>query len=152
MAVNSAAFPAKAGYNQSGGGYYYIIDTGLWAKLNVPNASSGSGGAYAVSAFSAISASVGTPAGGAGVSTLFGAGRILRDMGKTVVSAGRAFRKVQGVVPADVTATVSTFGIAGAAAGTLTSADAGYLTYYVEVATPATAVPLAADLPQIVRM
>jgi hypothetical protein len=152
MATGSGAFSAKAGYNQSGGGYYYIIDTELWGKLQLINASSGSGGAYAQAAFTNVTDANGTPAGGAGVSTLFGAGRILRDMGKTVVSAGRAFRKVQGVLLGGVRATTSTFGISGAAAGTLTSADAGYLTYYVEVATPATSVPLVADLPQIVRM
>ena len=50
---------------------------------------------------------------------------LLKDMGKTLVSAQRTFRKVQLV-----TSTTSTFGVAGAAG---TAPDAGYLTGYIEL-------------------
>ena len=53
-----------------------------------------------------------------------GAG-VLLDMGKTVVSASRTFRKVQLVAPS-----VSTFGVAGSAA---TSPVEDYLTGYIEL-------------------
>ena len=56
-----------------------------------------------------------------------GAGK-LRDLGKTVVSSGRVFRKVQLVVPN--TATLSTFGVEGA---TASSPNVDYLTGYIEL-------------------
>ncbi len=57
-----------------------------------------------------------------------GAG-LLRDCGRTYLSGGRTFRKVQLVVPQS-TGTVSTFGVGGAA-GTTPNQD--YLTGYIEV-------------------
>jgi hypothetical protein len=65
-----------------------------------------------------------------GVSTAFyvssaGAG-ILRDMGKTVVSSGRTFRKVQLVL-----STPNTFGVGGPAPTTSVGED--YLTGYIEL-------------------
>ena len=54
-----------------------------------------------------------------------GAG-ILRDMGKTVVSSSRTFRKVQLVAP-----TTSTFGVGGAAGTTFPASD--WLTGYIEL-------------------
>ena len=57
-----------------------------------------------------------------------GAG-LLRDHGKTYLSGGRVFRKVQLVVPQS-TGTVSTFGVGGAS-GTTPNSD--YLTGYIEV-------------------
>jgi hypothetical protein len=57
-----------------------------------------------------------------------GAG-LLKDVGRTYVSAGRTFRKVQLVVPQS-TGTVSTFGVNGQT-GTLPLQD--FLTGYVEV-------------------
>jgi hypothetical protein len=50
---------------------------------------------------------------------------MLKDMGKTLVSAQRTFRKVQLV-----TSTTSTFGVAGALG---TAPDSGYLTGYIEL-------------------
>jgi hypothetical protein len=52
----------------------------------------------------------------------------LRDLGKTVLSSGRLFRKVQLVVPN--TATTSTFGVEGA---TSTVPNVDYLTGYIEL-------------------
>jgi hypothetical protein len=62
------------------------------------------------------------------VPTSGGAG-ILKDVGRTYVSAGRTFRKVQLVVPQS-TGTVSTFGVNGQT-GTLPLQD--FLEGYIEV-------------------
>ena len=66
-----------------------------------------------------------------------GAGK-LRDMGKTYVSSGRAFRKVQLIVPATtgagtigLGAGASTFGVSGQDAVTAPTSD--YLTGYIEL-------------------
>ena len=66
-----------------------------------------------------------------------GAGK-LRDMGKTYVSSGRAFRKVQLIVPATtgagtigLGAGASTFGVSGDSEAVAPTAD--YLTGYIEL-------------------
>ena len=62
-----------------------------------------------------------------------GAG-VLRDMGKTVVSSGRSFRKVQLVVSSP-----TTFGVGGpATGGTVAFSGVGedYLTGYIELGFP----------------
>ena len=64
-----------------------------------------------------------------------GAGK-LRDMGKTYVSSGRAFRKVQLIVPgtqagAATGAGISTFGVAGQSEAAAPTSD--YLTGYIEL-------------------
>ena len=64
-----------------------------------------------------------------------GAGK-LKDMGKTYVSSGRTFRKVQLIVPGTVNgkatgAGVSTFGVAGQSEADAPTAD--YLTGYIEL-------------------
>jgi len=64
-----------------------------------------------------------------------GAGR-LRDLGKTYVSAGREFRKVQLVWYAATSA--STFGVNGAAG---TAPDQDYLTGYIELGWEGAGIP-----------
>lgn len=70
-------------------------------------------------------------------STVSGAGSgKLRDMGKTYVSSGRAFRKVQAIIPgtlngATTGAGVSTFGVAGDNETVAPTAD--YLSGYIEL-------------------
>lgn len=64
-----------------------------------------------------------------------GAGK-LRDMGKTYVSSGRAFRKVQLIVPGTANgkfqaAGASTFGVAGQDESAAATSD--YLTGYIEL-------------------
>ena len=64
-----------------------------------------------------------------------GAGK-LRDMGKTYVSSGRAFRKVQLIVPPQINgkntgAGASTFGVAGESETAQPTSD--YLTGYIEL-------------------
>ena len=123
MAANSSAYGAKAGYNQSGGDYLLIVSTITPANLNVLTPGTGSGGATTVGSF-ASAAVADLPLN---MSSFFTAGKLLKDMGKTVVSSGRSFRKVQAVVN---TASNSspTFGVNGAA---VTNAP-GYATFYRE--------------------
>jgi hypothetical protein len=77
------------------------------------------------------------PVGSRYASTVSGPGSgKLRDMGKTYVSSGRAFRKVQAIVPgvlngANTGAGVSTFGVAGDSEAVVPTAD--YLTGYIEL-------------------
>jgi hypothetical protein len=73
----------------------------------------------------------GTGTGGRWLSSLSSAGAgLLKDMGRTYVSGGRTFRKVQLVVPQS-TGTVSTGGVNGGATGAQPLAD--YLTGFIEV-------------------
>jgi hypothetical protein len=128
MAANSGAFGAKPGFNQSGGGYYVVVSTIAPAQLlQVVTAGSGSGGAYAQPVLSTNS--WWTQTGYSSLSSVYlAAGRLLRDMGKTITSSSRTFRKFQLVAPRSL----STGGVTGNVG---TSADTGYLDFYVEVPT-----------------
>jgi hypothetical protein len=128
MASGSSAFPAKAGYNQSGGAYYICLEN-LWLaqKLNTLTPGSGSGGATTVGSFAANDAT--SVANGANTSSFFGIGALIKDMGKTVTSSGRTFRKIQSVVGTHNNSS-PTFGVGGNAASTT---NPGYLTFYIEV-------------------
>jgi hypothetical protein len=144
MATGSGAFPVKAGFNQSGGAYLYIVDSALAGKLQVFTPGSGSGGATTVGTFATAGA---TDLPG-GLSTLFGSGRLVRDMGKTVVSAGRTFKKIQAVSPAGADNNSSaTFGVTGPAG---TATNPGYATFFVE--TGYAGANADASVPGLVRM
>ena len=148
MATGSGAFPAKAGFNQSGGHYLMILEATatMLPKLNTYTGSSGSGGAATVGTFATATW---TAYGANNVSSLFANGKLVRDMGKTVVSAGRSFRKIQAVSQG-VAATNASFGVTGLPSGTLTTADAGYVSYYVETGREGSVVSGAA-VPALVR-
>jgi len=85
----------------------------------------GAGGSFLPGAFTAVTWNA-TAADSAAFSTIssINAGGLLRDMGKTVVSSNRTFRKVQLVRPS----------LAGGVVGTSSNAGA-YLTGYIELAT-----------------
>lgn len=103
----------------SSDGGYYIPLASLMGKIYAYNPTAG------VSTFSTAQwAAVGGSSNYLPLISSVGAG-VLRDMGKTVVSASRTFRKVQLNVPS-----VSTFGVAGAAA---TTSSEDYLTGYIEL-------------------
>ena len=82
-------------------------------------------------------ASLGTSFGTYGspyLSTISGAGGLLKDIGKNVISSNRYFRKVQLVLPnagPRPSTGASTFGVAGANNGTYPNQD--YLTGYIEL-------------------
>jgi len=130
MAANSSAHPVKAGFNQSGGAYFIIVGSaGLTnAHINsIATAASGSGGAAvppSLQAVAATDASVGLVVGD--VAT----GKLLKDMGKSVVSANRVFRKFAVVGSAHASKYASSFGVEG---GVATAPNAGYGTFYLEV-------------------
>jgi hypothetical protein len=113
----------SGGFNQSGGGYYLITTAITPANVLSYTAGSGSGGATSAGSLAAY-------AGGEAQNwstNCFGANKLIKDMGKTVVSAGRAFRKFQAVVAASQ----STGGVTG-----LATTAPGYLTAYLEVTAP----------------
>jgi len=91
----------------------------------------GAGGSYVVPAPGpAAWASNGTaPSKYTSTISTIGAGGYFRDMGKTIVSANRTFRKVQLLVN-----TVSTSGVGGPVTATGQSANVDFLTGYIEVA------------------
>ena len=91
----------------------------------------GAGGSFLPGVFSAASwTAAGTGGAGAVLSSIssVGAGGLLKDMGKTVVSSNRTFRKVQLVVPNSNT-TLSTFGVRGQSGTT----GEDFLTGYIEL-------------------
>jgi hypothetical protein len=65
---------------------------------------------------------------GASMSTVASSGAVLKDLGKTVVSSLRTFRKVQLMLPGS-NSTLSTFGVGGRA----TAVGEDYLTGYIEL-------------------
>ncbi len=90
---------------------------GAGAPLRTVNAQGvGANGSFAVASW--------TPAYNTALST---GACLLKDMGRTVVSAGRTFRRVQMVVPD--AAYSATGGVGGAAAGT----DSDYMCGYIEL-------------------
>ncbi len=107
--------------SQSG---YFVPLADLRTSILAYNATAGQV-TFSTAAWAAL-----TPAGSGGISTLIAdVGRgILKDMGKTVVSSLRTFRKVQLVVPQ--AQAPSTFGVAGRQ-GTTPNED--YLTGYIEM-------------------
>uniref|UniRef100_A0A6C0KPQ2 Uncharacterized protein n=1 Tax=viral metagenome TaxID=1070528 RepID=A0A6C0KPQ2_9ZZZZ len=146
------AFGGNKAFAQSGGGYFYILDANLPSKLQTwgsPTLPSGSGGAWSVGSFApALNNTTSLPGN---ISSLFGSGRLVRDMGKTLVSAGRSFRKIKGILPVASNATPD-FGVpesdAGPPAGAVNSVDQGYLTFYVEMGRNGMNM---ANIPQLVR-
>lgn len=93
-------------------------------------ASGGAGGSYLVGGFTTAAWAAGgtTPSRWTSTISTIAAGGVLRDMGKSVVSAGRVFRTVQLL-----TSTVSTGGVGGPA-GVTTNPYVDYLTGYIELA------------------
>ena len=139
MSAGANAFGAKAGFNQSGGAYFIVMSPlansdGTTTTNNFVNtittAASGSGGAFLAPAFAPtlMSAVIGAGTTAANAASFVQTGKLLEDMGKSVVSAGRVFRKFAPVVSA--TGTVSSFGNVGAAG---TATNAGYGSFYLEV-------------------
>ena len=144
MSAGTNAYGAKCGFNQSGGAYFMVV-TAL-ETLNTAGvasaapgfvnvltaAATGSGGAVVAPTLSTVTMSnvltAANPGQASTMGSLVGQGKLLKDMGKTVVSAGRTFRKFAPVVVS--AGTNSSFGIVGVAAS---GATAGYGSFYLEV-------------------
>ena len=136
MSVYNGA--SNSGFNQSGGNYFLIVTAIPDANVLSYTPGTGSGGATTAGSLTAYSGPENYSSAGLAV---FGATRLIKDMGKTVVSAGRAFRKFQAVFAAST----STNGVRGAA-----TPAPGYLTAYLEVSAP-NAGGAPASVNQIVR-
>jgi hypothetical protein len=127
MASGANAFNSRAGFNQSGGAHFMVmtqLDANHINKL--ATAGSNSGGAFANPTFSLVAATdvaIGLTA------AELAAGKLLKDMGKSVVSAGRTFRKFAAVGTGSYKYS-STFGVTGTSA---VAPQAGFGTFYLEV-------------------
>jgi hypothetical protein len=105
--------PSAGGFSQSNG--YFVTTAATTLQVYTPG--SGSGGSFRVGSFAA----------GTGV-LVTGANDVLRDMGKTVISSSRVFRKVQVVDDAANPIVAGTVpGGVGNSAGT------AYRTGYIEI-------------------
>jgi hypothetical protein len=133
--MNTGAHPLRAGFNQSGGAYFMTLAAleptpGTLATTYVNtllSAGSNSGGAFVgpTLAQTLMSNVLGTGiATHAAAAALVGANTVLKDMGKTVVSSGRVFRKFAPV------ARNTSNGVVGGAA---VAPNAGYGSFYLEV-------------------
>jgi len=138
MSSGTNAHPARAGFNQSGGAYFVCLASlestpGTAVYVNTLSAvGSNSGGAWVAPTFALTTMSnVLGPASVTSHANAVGnvaANKLLKDMGRTVVSSGRTFRKFAPV--ALNAAGVSTFGVTGSAG---TTTNAGYGSFYLEV-------------------
>jgi hypothetical protein len=152
--MNSAAHPVKAGFNQSGGAYFMVMAPGLsgtagtgvspvvaatnntgttdWTHLHTVSApGSNSGGAFVPPTLALASAQsvFACTAGQAGnAATELRIGKLIKDMGKTIVSSGRTFRKF-AVAGTGVNYN-SSLGVAG---GPAVAPNTGYASFYLEV-------------------
>lgn len=115
--------PLSAGLKNTAGGYFIPLGD-CTRKVLAYSGGSGAGGSYLSGSFTSTLTWMGptatTPQGATSTLASAGAGGLLRDAGKTVVSSGRVFRKVQFLVSTGT----NTNGIGG-------STD--YLTGYIEL-------------------
>ena len=100
---------------------YFIPVASCINKVYAYNATAGN-----IPFSSAVWAGAGSAAASRNASSLLAGGGLLRDLGKTIISSGRTFRKVQLV-----TSSFSTFGVAGSAGTSGYVED--YLTGYIEM-------------------
>ena len=123
----SSVGPTGRGPKQSAGGFFIPLGNVATAVLQYTTVG-GAGGSFLAGSFATASWAQGGSAPSRFTSTIstLAAGGLLRDMGKTVVSAGRTFRKIQLM-----TSTVSTGGVNGVGTGGNPNVD--YLTGYIEL-------------------
>lgn len=123
----SSVGPTGRGPKQTAGGFFIPLGNVAAAVLQYTTVG-GAGGSFLAGSFATASWAQGGGAPSKFTSTIstVAAGGLLRDMGKTVVSAGRTFRKIQLM-----TSTVSTGGVNGTGAGGNPNVD--YLTGYIEL-------------------
>ena len=145
--MNTGAHPLKAGFNQSGGAYFMTLANlenvaGTSVYVNrLTSAGSNSGGAFVGPTLerATMLQILGAPYTDNTAAPIVNANTVLKDMGKTVVSSGRVFRKFAPVVRSE------TNGVVGQGA---VAPNAGYGSFYLEVgmgsaAAGATPAPIA---------
>ena len=150
--MNTGAHPLKAGFNQSGGAYFMVmsaLDGGAGAVGTFVNtltsAGSNSGGAFTAPtlALTAMSNVIAAPTTASNASAFVATGALLKDMGKTVVSSGRTFRKFQAVGTGSANF-ANSFGVQG---GPAVAPNTGYADFYLEVGREGSAGATAAPAP-----
>jgi hypothetical protein len=85
-----------SGFKQNNSAYLRIVSTIPTVNFLTYTPGTGSGGAYLPGSFATAAAD----ANGFDVATNLQAGNSVKDMGKTVISSARVFRKVQLMAPA----------------------------------------------------
>ena len=121
----SSVGPVGRGLKQGGGFFIPLEDLTAGGKILQYTAGSGAGGSYVPGSFANSAwATAGQSGATKFTSTIssIGRGGLLRDMGKTVVSAGRTFRKIQLLC-----STVSTGGVNGTGTGAVSDFFVGYI-------------------------
>ena len=118
--------------NSADGGYFINVGDlrGLIYQRTEPTSNTGvSGGSFSTATWAFSTSLTAVPGGFAAFSTtLARSGQtLLRDMGRTVVSSNRTFRKIQYVVPHALA--TSTFGVSGQAG----NVGENFLTGYIEL-------------------
>ena len=111
-----------SGFKQNNSAYLRVVSTIPAANFLTYTPGTGSGGAFLPGSFATFAYGSVTD-----VSTNLQAGNSLKDMGRTVISSGRVFRKVQ--VMKNTTAA-----LVGAIGGSVFDSTASFGTGYVEVA------------------
>jgi len=141
MSSGTNAHPVRCGFNQSGGAYFLCVQALAATNsattsdyLNVlTSAGSNSGGAWVNPTFKTENTSNVFGAKSANEASesfaAVGQGKLLKDMGKTVVSANRTFRKFAAVGTGS-SKYASSFGVQG---GPPSAPNGGYATFYLEV-------------------
>jgi hypothetical protein len=121
MSVNAGAHSVKGGFNQAGGAHFIVI-ADISNKLFAYTPGVNSGGATTAGSVAAADLAVlaRNTAGTAGMT--LGAGKLIKDMGKSVVVGGVTYRKFQAVV-------APTAANAGGQAGRTPE----YVSFYLEV-------------------
>lgn len=141
MSANSGAHSVKGGFNQSGGSMFMVLSnleatpaTAVYT-YTITTAATRSGGAVTEAVLTATKMGDILKAGAtyaaltdAEAAAFVDAGKLLKDMGTTVVSAGRTFRKFQ--VAATGAAFVDSRGVVGNPA---TAPNTGYGSFYLDV-------------------
>jgi len=125
----SSVAPTSAGFKQvPAGGFVTILSTINVTNVLAAPVRSGSGGSATVAAPVGLSFNNTTP----NLSTLLGVGHLLRDMGTTVVSSTRVFRKFKAVATS-----------AGNNQGDFVGDGSNFGNFYLEVAGDAGDIPAA---------
>ena len=119
--ANSGAHSVKGGFNQAGGAHFIVI-VDISSKLFAYTPGTGSGGAATAGTMAAADLAVLAPNSSSAAGLALGPGKLIKDMGKSVVVGSVTYRKFQAVVAPTATG-------AGGQAGRTPE----YVSFYLEV-------------------
>jgi hypothetical protein len=148
MAANSSA---KAGFNQSGGAYFIVlkdleITPGTAGyPFKIFKGSRNSGGATTEPEMAPITAidilnagATYTALSDVDAAGFLASGKLIRDMGKTIISRGVTYRKFEIVAAATGTLLTNSFGVVG---NPTTAPNTGYGSFYLIMSTSMGGIP-----------